>query len=212
MAYSFNRKREGLIFASTSNVNASFKDLSAVCDVIRYKNAASAIALLDTVSKGSTPILYKKYNKYMGSRHELGGQKGRYPKKCAVLVRKVLVNAMANAENKGEDPQEMYIVHASANKTLILQRTAPKGLLRLGHSMGRGSTRWTNLELARIELALGYGEEEGLSERMKKRVGFQKRQHDNTAKAKPQQKGQRRQQTAKPQAAAQKAATVEIKA
>ena len=55
MAYSFNRKMEGLAFASTSNINASFKDLSAVCDSVRYKNAASAIALLDAISKGGTP-------------------------------------------------------------------------------------------------------------------------------------------------------------
>ncbi len=214
MAYSFNRNKEGLAFASTSNINASFKDLSAVCDSIRYKNATSAIALLDAVSRGGTPILYRKYNKYMGSRHELGGQKGRYPQKCAMLVKKVLVNAMANAENKGEDPQDMYIVHVSANKTQILRRTAPKGVLRLGHSMGRGSTRWANLELARIEVGLGYGEEEGLSKRMKKIVAFQKRKHDKMASTKAPQKGkpQRKTQAPKVQPAMQKAATAEIKA
>ena len=40
-----------------------------------------------------------------GIRHELGGKKGRWPKKCAGLVRKVLVNAVANARNMGEDPE-----------------------------------------------------------------------------------------------------------
>ena len=175
MAYSFNRSRTGLVFARTSDVNASFKDLGAVCDAIRYKSAPGAIAILDTVMNKGTPILYRKYNKYMGSRHELGGRKGRSPMKCARIVKKVLANAIANAENKGEDPQTMYVVHASANKTTIIQRTAPKGVLRLGHSMGRGSIRRTDIELARLEIGLGYGEEEGLSGRMKRLVKREQR-------------------------------------
>jgi len=170
VSYSFNRNREGIVFARMKDINASFKDLAIVCDAVRYKNAPAALAMLETVESGKMPILYRKYNRYMGSRHELGGQKGRYPMKCAGIVRKVLVNAMANAEGKGEDPQSMYIVHAAANKTLIMQRTAPKGAIRLGHSMGRGSTRRTDLEFARVEIGLGYGEEKGLSEKMKKAV------------------------------------------
>ena len=55
----------------------------------------------------------------------------------------------------------MYVVHAAANKTMILPRTAPKGALWLGHSMGRRSARRTDLELARIEIGLGYGERGG---------------------------------------------------
>jgi large subunit ribosomal protein L22 len=170
MEYSFNRNREGLAFAHMKDINASFKDLSIVCDTIRYKNVQQAMTILDKVSEGDMPVLYNKYNKYMGSRHELGGRKGRYPMKCARIVRKVLMNAIANAENKGEDPDNMFIVHATANKTMILPRIAPKGELRLGHNMGRGSTRRTNLELAKIEMAIGYGTEEGLSERMKKSI------------------------------------------
>jgi large subunit ribosomal protein L22 len=175
MAYSFNMKREGLVFASAKDINASFKDLGAVCDAIRYKSAPRALTALEAVATGHVAILYRRHNAYMGSRHELGGQKGRYPKKCAVLVRKVLVNAMANAENKGSDPESMYVVHAAANKTMILPRTAPKGALWLGHSMGRRSARRTDLELARIEIGLGYGEEEGLSTHMKKALAAVKR-------------------------------------
>ncbi len=183
--YSFNRKRDGLVFASTKDINASFKDLGAVCDSIRYMSASSALSTLGKVSAGDTPILYRRNNAHMGSRHELGGQKGRYPKKCAALVRKVLVNAMANAESKGEDPNSMYVVHASANKTQIIPRHAPKGALWLGHSMGRRSSRRTDIELARIEIGLGYGEEEGLSDRMKRAIKFVNKQGKITEVQKP---------------------------
>ncbi len=175
MAYSFNMKRDGLVFASMKDINASFKDLGAVCDSIRYKSARSALATLESTASGKAPISYSRNNAHMGSRHELGGRKGRYPKKCAAIVRKVLVNAMANAESKGDDPESMYVVHVSANKTLILERTAPKGALWLGHSMGRRSARRADVEFARVELALGYGEEEGLGKRMKMAIAKEKR-------------------------------------
>ena len=192
MAYSFNRSSEGIVFASAKDMNASFKDLGAVCDAIRYKSAGHAVEVLDQVISGRVPILYRKHNKYMGSRHELGGRKGRTPIKCAKLAKKVLINAMANAEGRGEDPQSMYVIHASANKTTILSRTAPKGVLRLGHSMGRGSIRRTDLELARIEIGLGYGEEAGLSDRMKKAV---KRESRYVQEHKPVQKQPSKQRT-----------------
>ncbi|MCL4389093.1 MAG: hypothetical protein M1528_02035 [Candidatus Marsarchaeota archaeon] len=217
MKYSFNREKEGIVFAHAKDINASFKDLSAVCDAIRYKNAQTAMSILDSVSQGGVPILYRKYNKYMGSRHELGGRKGRYPIKCTKIVRKVLVNAMANAEGKGESPSDMYIVHAAANKTNIFQRVAPKGELRVGHVQGRGSTRRTDLELAKLELALGYGEERGLSERMRKIIGKEKKQVEAAeAKSKPKQKVKKEkksQATPKPPAPVkEKAAEHEAKA
>ena len=89
-----------IIFASASDLNASFKDLCAVCDAVRYMPVPSAIKVLDGVINEGRPIEYRRHNKYMGSRHELGGKKGRYPKKCAPMVRKVIVNASANAKTR----------------------------------------------------------------------------------------------------------------
>ncbi len=200
MAYSFNMKRDGIVFASMKDINASFKDLCAVCDTIRYKSAPRAMSMLESVASGKQPILYRRHNAHMGSRHELGGQKGRYPKKCASIVRKVLVNAMANAESKGNDPESMYVVHAAANKTLILQRTASKGALWMGHSMGRRSARRSDVEFAKLELALGYGEEEGLSGNMKMAIVREKRRFkeapvQTTKKGKPAKNQKERKQT-----------------
>ena len=210
MAYSFNMKREGLVFASMKDINASFKDLGAVCDAIRYKGAQRALSTLESVITGKVPILYRRNNAHMGSRHELGGRKGRYPKKCAAIMRKVLVNAMANAESKGEDPESMYVVHASANKTLILERTAPKGAMWLGHSMGRRSVRRSDVEFSRVELALGYGEEEGLSRRMKMAIAKERRAFKETpsqkakgAKTEQQKRPRKQQKTAEAKPAAQ---------
>ena len=165
MKYSFNRDKTDIIFAQEKDINASYKDLGVVCDAIRYKSVLKAISILDSVKEG-VPILYKKHNKYIGSRHELNGKKGRYPIKCAALVRKVLVNAQANARNKGLEPDSMFVVHAAANKTLIAPRRPSKGALFTTRAYGYAVARSSNLELAKIEIGISTGTEKGLSNTM----------------------------------------------
>ena len=164
MKYSYNNGGK-VILAGESGLNASFKDLCSVCDSIRHRRATDALSILEITSKGERPILYRRHNKYMGSRHELGGNKGRYPKKCAAIVRKVVVNAIANARNSGEDPDSMYVVHASANKTIIVPRSPPKGVRSMSGGYGYGSARRSNIELAKVEIGLAYRGTKGLGKR-----------------------------------------------
>ncbi len=170
MKYSYNLDKTGIIFASTSNINASFKDLCAVCDAIRYMGVNEAMGRLDDVINRGLPIEYRRHNKYMGSRHELHGKKGRYPKKCAALVRKVLVNAYANAKGKGEDPESMCVVHASANKTFEMARTPPKGARSVGGNYGYSQSRASNIEYAKIEIGISHPDLSGLGARMKRAI------------------------------------------
>ncbi len=155
MKYSYNLDKSDVVFAGAKDLNASYKDLSVVCDAIRYKKAGTALALLDSVINDGKPIEYRKFNKGMGSRHELGGRKGRYPIKAASIVRKVLLNAYANASNKGYVPEEMYVVHATANKTEINRRYPSKGVrtvMRGGY--GYATMRRSDLEFAKVEIGL----------------------------------------------------------
>jgi ribosomal protein L22 len=171
MNYSFNRDRSGLVFAGLNDVNASFKDLAAVCSAIRYNSVPRAIDILDSVIEGGKPIEYKKYNTHMGARHELGGKKGRYPIKCATLVKKALMSAAANARGKGYEPDMMYVVHAAANKTQIIMRTPPKGrLFVVTGGWGYSPLRRSDIELSKIEIGLGTGNEEKLGSKMKARI------------------------------------------
>ena len=190
--YSFNRNPEGMIFASLKDVNASFKDLAAVCAAIRYKSYAEAVEILGAASEGKRPIEFKRHNKGMGHRHELGGKKGRWPAKCSKLVMKVVNNAAANARNKDYEPDLMYVVHASANKTQTWGRMPPKGVRAVpgNHTMGYLSSRVSNLEHARIEIALAKGTEPGLSDNMKsaiKRSQAYMERRSNTQKPAPAQ-------------------------
>ena len=123
--YGYSYKETGAKFAKAQahDIDASFKDLGAVCDAIRRKTTDQALALLEEVSEGTMPILYRKHNKRLGHRHELGGKKGRYPKKSAKIVLTLLKNAIANAAYKGMG-DDLLVKHACANKQLILPRMA----------------------------------------------------------------------------------------
>lgn len=196
MEYSFNRDRSEIVFAHMKDINASYKDLCSVCDSVRYKSVTEAIAILDSVKEGM-PLLFRRYNKGMGSRHELGGKKGRYPIKCASIVRKAIVNASANASNKGLEPEMMFVVHATANKTTINRRYPPKGILyhRSG-GYGYSSARRSDLEFAKLEIGIATGTEKGLSKNMQKAIEHGRkyldkveRQKSKAKAAKPAPKG-----------------------
>ncbi|MGC8568164.1 MAG: uL22 family ribosomal protein [Candidatus Micrarchaeia archaeon] len=177
--YSYNGDSK-LVFASMSNLNASYKDLGAVCTAIRYKPVSEALSIIEAVSSGKTPILYKKHNKRMGSRHELGGKKGRTPIKCSLMVRRVLLNALGNATQKNYSTDELYVAHAAANKVTTLAREPPKGARFVpgNHTYGFLSVRRSNLELARVEIGLASEEmiknDKNLARKMRFAKGKQK--------------------------------------
>jgi ribosomal protein L22 len=193
MKYSYNQEREGVVFANMKDINASHKDLGAVCAAIRYRSVPVAMQILDAVSAGDMPIRYMRHNRGMGARHELGGKKGRTPKKCATIVKKVLINASANAESKGFDPEAMYVVLASANKTMIASRRPSKGALFIsGGPSGYMTARRSDLEFARVELGVSMMDEKRLSKRViftiKRLMKEQKAAKPKKEEAKPQPK------------------------
>jgi large subunit ribosomal protein L22 len=143
MEYSYKPK-EGVRAARAlrHDIDASFKDLSQVCGNISGKEASKAVELLESAKLGEVPILYRKFNKKLGHRKELGGRRGRYPKKSAGIVLEVLRNAMANARNTGLG-EKLVVRHASANKQNIYPRMASKG-----------RAMRSNYETAKVEIVL----------------------------------------------------------
>lgn len=168
MQYSFNIKGDDFVFAQSHDINASYKDLGAVCDAVRYLKASSALAVLDRIMSKQSAIAYRRHNKRMGSRHELGGSKGAYPVKAASELRKTLVNAIANAGNAGRSGADLVIVGASANKTRIERRYPSKGSLTWGRGMyGMSAMNHSDIEYAKIEIVLADEFSENLTHNMK---------------------------------------------
>jgi large subunit ribosomal protein L22 len=128
--------------ARLEGVDASYKDLSEVCGRIRRKNSVWALTFLEKAAAAEIPVLYRTHNTKLGHRRELGGKQGRYPKKAAGIVLKVLESAIANGMAKSLG--EVYTIHAAtANKKFSYPRMAPKG-----------RTARSYYELSRIEIVL----------------------------------------------------------
>lgn len=111
--------------ASIEGVDASYKDLVEIANFIRYKTLVQARELLEQVIRGERYVPYRRYNKKMG--HRKHGEKGRYPKKEAKIMLKLLNSCAANARQAGMDENNLKIIHVAANKKAIYYRIQPKG-------------------------------------------------------------------------------------
>jgi large subunit ribosomal protein L22 len=206
MRYSINIDRENLAMAQGYDIDVSYKDLCAVCNAVRYLKVANAFDVLDNIIGMHTPVRFKRYNRYMGSRHELGGQKGAFPMKAAKEVKKVMTNAMANSKSKGMDADSLFVVHASANKTRIESRRPSKGSRSWGRGMyGLSSATHSDIEYAKIEIALANSDDKALTENMKHSI----QSRSKVTEAKPKQ--QMPKQAPKPKKKEQTAAKQEAK-
>ncbi|RLG21891.1 50S ribosomal protein L22 [Candidatus Micrarchaeota archaeon] len=141
MAYSYQGDWEKTGKAMLRDANVSWKDCNEVCYAIRNKNVDKALKYLDRVLKKQDFIPYRRYHKK--KPHRKGGTPGGWPIKAVKLVKSVLENAKANAENKGLDANKLKIVHSTAYKTITLERTKPKGKA-IAH----------NIDLATIEIVV----------------------------------------------------------
>lgn len=121
--------------AQAHDLDASYKDLTQVCRAIKGLPVAKAYAKLEAAIKGEHAIMYNKFNKGLGHRSELGGKKGRYPKKECKMVYATLKNAAANAVHLGLEEGSLVVKHASAYKqnTFRRYRTFWVGSTTLGY-------------------------------------------------------------------------------
>jgi len=176
MKYSINIASGSIGLAQRYDVDASYKDLCAVCDAIRYLKTDRALEVIDGIERLQRPIPFSRFNKHMGSRHELGGRKGAYPKKAAREVRLALLNAIANSRSKGLDEDALYVVHASANKTNIARRSPSKGSLSWGRGMyGLSARTHSDIEYAKIEIGLANPDAESLTDNMRRMIKIRNR-------------------------------------
>ena len=114
-----------------------------ICGLIRGMKVPTAIKTLEGVIALETPVPLKRYNKRVS--HKQGVGPGRYPKKAAAAVLGVIKSAVANAEYKGLNTDDMVI------RTI----TASRGRVTPGHmarAHGR-ATEW-NQDTVNLEVII----------------------------------------------------------
>ena len=85
-----------------------------ICGLIRGMKVPTAIKTLEGIIALETPVPLKRYNKRVS--HKQGVGPGRYPKKAATAVLGVIKSAVANAEYKGLNVDDMVIRTISASR------------------------------------------------------------------------------------------------
>lgn len=85
-----------------------------ICGMVRGMKVNKAISTLEGVIALETPVPLKRYNKRVS--HKQGVGPGRYPKKAAAAVLGVIKSAVANAEYKGLNTDDMVIRTISASR------------------------------------------------------------------------------------------------
>ncbi|WP_297067763.1 50S ribosomal protein L22 [Thermococcus sp.] len=126
-SYSFqNFDPERMARASGRDLRMSPKHSVELLREIRGMMLNDALRYLDDVIALRRPVPLKKHYDSQGHKPGRGFGPGRYPVKVAKAVRRVLLNAKNNAEQKGLDVDRLRIVHAAAHRGPVLRGYIPK--------------------------------------------------------------------------------------
>jgi large subunit ribosomal protein L17e len=98
-------------------------------------NANKAVKFLDDVLAYKAVVPFVCFTggigrKAQAKQSKVPGSKGRWPVKAAAVYKDLLTNAIANAETKGLDTEQLVITHAQVNR-------APPGRRRTYRAHGR---------------------------------------------------------------------------
>ena len=128
----------------------SWKDSVEICREIRGLFLEDAKELLEGVITLKRPMHMRRYSKHAPHKKGKGFGPGRYPVKAAQNILKALEGAEGNAEYKGLDPENMFIIHVAANRGITYQGWKPRA---------RGRSAPWNSETVNVEIILQETEE-----------------------------------------------------
>jgi len=98
-------------------LHISPKAAREICRTLRGMRANLARTYLEDVIALKRPVPFKRYRRNVAHRHGLvKADAGRYTEKAAKAILAVLENALANAEYKGLEAEEMRIYHAGTTQ------------------------------------------------------------------------------------------------
>lgn len=100
--------------AAGVNLPISRKASYEIANVLRGMKAATAMAFLHDVVEKKRPVPYKRFNHKVA--HKRGMAAGRYPTKAAEKFLYVLNGAVKNAQDKGLNTDQLFIVHVAAQQ------------------------------------------------------------------------------------------------
>ncbi len=114
--------------ASLRDEDMSYKEVVELLDVIRGKKLSEAKKILEDIIAMRRAVPYRRHYGKVGHRRGMGP--GRYPVKAAKKVLALLENVENNAEFKGLDVENLWLIHAAAHKGMTIKRFMPRAFGR----------------------------------------------------------------------------------
>jgi len=170
------------------DLDVSYKDLCNVCAALRNRSVAKARTIIDDAIALKIPIIFKKFNTGVGHRSQIGGRKGRFPKKECRAALAILNNAVANATKKGLDEKLLYVKTACAYKQNVLPRYRRNWVGGAALGYGKQAIR-ADYVTARMEITV---EERPALPGKEKKKGAARKAAQKPAGAKPEAKQEKK--------------------
>ncbi len=143
MGYSQKTDPETTSRALGVEISVSPKHCREVCKMLVGKKVEDAKKYLQGVIELKTPVPYTRFKMFLNPKPKVGP--GRYPKKAAKAILRVIESAQSNAEYKGLEADNMRVKVAAAHRGRIQKSYMPR-------AQGR-STPW-NEQTTNIEIIL----------------------------------------------------------
>lgn len=133
--YAYNNKdadEAKVARAMAKSLKVSPKHCVEICNALRGMEVSKAQAYLNDVIDMKKAVPFKRYNSDVGHRKGMKGwAAGRYPVKASKAILKVLENAVANAEYKGMDTENLKIEHISSHRGVVIRGAIPRAFGRV---------------------------------------------------------------------------------
>lgn len=131
-AYNEDVDKDKISRAMAKSLKISPKHSVEICRAIRGMEVEKAKNYLERVIDMKQSVPFKRHNKKVGHRKgQQGWPSGRYPVKAASEILKVLINAEANAEDKGMDIENLKIEHISSHRGVVIRGAIPRAFGRV---------------------------------------------------------------------------------
>ena len=128
----------------------SWKDSIELCSELRGLYLEDAKEFLEDVIEKKRPVHARRFKRFVAHKRGKTFGPGRYPVKTAQHFLKLLEGVESNAEYKGLDPENMFVVHISANRGVTYQGWMPRA---------RGRACAWNADTVNVEVILQETEE-----------------------------------------------------
>jgi len=130
--YSQKISGDNIAKAKANELNMSPKHSIEIATFIRHQRVNDAIAYLNDVVSLKKAIPFRRFNRNVAHKRGLPGNwdAGRYPVKASKAYIRVLESVKKNAEYIGLDPDNLEIIHASANRGRAQKSFFPRAMGR----------------------------------------------------------------------------------